>query len=286
MYQVTPEETNTTDITEETNTTGITEDKPTNMVRCTITKPPPSLPERMYRSQQVNLFFDKIFIINLDRSKDRWKLIVNNLQEHGIYNFERQPGVCLPRNINPRTQLDMSTHGRLEGYGGKFLNDRNYILNCVGTNLAHYQILEKAISRNYQRILVLEDDVFVTRNFNQRFATIGPLLEKSPDQWDLLYLGYKKSRPQFSPVTIPDTGGNLVVPRQFIRGAYGYGLNHTAFSVIQQNYLYGGMEIDAFFEFFMCRHRRAIAVMPPLIGHRDNRVSTITQSKWRGRTSF
>ena len=282
MYQISTENTDVL-VADQTE---VGSDGSTRQVACRIARPIPTQSELEYRSRQVNLFFDRIFIINLDRSKDRWKLIVNNLHLHGIYNFERQPGVYLSRKIKARQQLEPCTHGRLEGYGGKFLQDNNYILNCVGTNLAHYQILDKAIQRGYQRILVMEDDVFVRSDFNQRFADIGPLLSRNSDQWDLLYLGYKKSRPQFSPVPIPESGGKLVVPRQFIRGAYGYALNRSAFTVLQRNYLYGGMEIDAFFEFFMCRHRKVLATMPPLIGHRDNRMSTITQSKWKGRRDF
>lgn len=255
-------------------------------VLCTITRPYPTFTELSYRTSQVNLFFDRIFIINLNRSKDRWKLIVNNLMDHGIYNFERQPGINLPRTSNPKAHLGPNTYMRLEGYGGKFLHDPNYILNCVGTNLAHYQILETAIKRNYQRILVLEDDVFLTRNFNARFSKIGRFLNRTNAQWDLLYLGHKKSRPQFSPTPVPNTNGNLVVPKQFIRGAYGYALNRSAFQLLRQHYLYDGMEIDAFFEFYMCRYRKVLAVMPPLIGHRDNQVSTITKAKWKGRRDF
>jgi hypothetical protein len=280
MYQLANN--NSTDILDQTDECDDTIDK----VSCIIAKIPPTVSEHSYQFSQVNLFFDRIFIINLDRSKDRWRLIVNNLIDNGVYNFERQPGVYLPRKINPKLHLDIRTHGRLEGYGGKFLHDPNYILNCVGTNLAHYQILQKAIHRKYQRILVLEDDVFLARNFNKRFSQIGRFLYHQNNPWDLLYLGHKKSRPQFSPVPVPNTNGNLVIPRQFIRGAFGYGLNKSVFELLQRHYLYDGMEIDAFFEFFMCKYRKVLAVMPPLIGHRDNRVSTITQSKWKGRRDF
>ncbi len=42
-------------------------------------------------------------------------------------------------------------------------------------------------------------------------------------------------------------------------------------------------EIDAFFEFIMCRYGKVLCFNPPIIGHRDNMVSTITNAKWKSR---
>ena len=43
------------------------------------------------------------------------------------------------------------------------------ILNVVGTNLAHYEIIIKAQKRGYERILILEDDCFIKKNILASF---------------------------------------------------------------------------------------------------------------------
>ena len=192
-----------------------------------------------------NNFFDKIFIINLKKSTDRWNQITKNLLDFGITNFERQPGIYLPR-ADPSEILPPDFYQNLEAYGGKFKFDPNYILNCVGTNMAHFSIVEKAIKRKYRRILVLEDDVFLNRDFLRKFTKAVHTINGLNNNWHLMYLGFKKSRPSFSGKQITQ---ELMCPKQFIRGAYGYALNFPAFPIITKMKLYGGMEIDAFFEF-------------------------------------
>lgn len=226
-----------------------------------------------------NLFFDKIFIINLDKSPERWNSITKNLLDFGITNFERQPGIYLPRK-DPLDILPYQYYHNLEAYGGKFKFDANYILNSIGTNMAHYSIVEKAVNRGYKRILVLEDDVFLNKEFMSKFIKATETINNLNNKWHLLYLGFKKSRPSFSGKTISP---ELMVPKQFIRGAYGYALNFPAFPIILNKPLYGGMEIDAFFEFIMCKYGKVLCFNPPIIGHRDNMVSTITNHKWKTR---
>ena len=240
-----------------------------------ITKPLP----RFYHKYNPNFFFDKIFIINLDKSPERWNKVTKNLLDFSITNFERQPGIYLPRT-EPHSSLPANFYANLEAYGGKFKFDPDYILNCVGTNLAHFSIVEKAIARNYQRILVLEDDVFLNKQFLARFTRATRDMEMQNLDWNLLYLGYKRSRSTFTGERItPD----LMRPKQFIRGAYGYALHRSAFPIITKMQLYGGMEIDAFFEFVICRYGKVLCFNTPIIEHRDNMVSTITKAKWKTR---
>lgn len=232
-----------------------------------------------------NQFFDRIFIINLDRCPDRWNRVTRNLLEHGIVNFERQRGICLPRG-DPVDILPASYYSQLEAYGGRFKFDANYTLNCVGTNLAHQAIVQKAAARGYRRILVLEDDVFLAHQALARFRQAVDTLRREP--WQLLYLGYKRSRSSFPteplrPRSSHCPSSELVRPKQFIRGAYGYALHHSIFPLLLQKPPYGGTEIDAFFEFVLCKRARVLCFRKPIIFHRDGMESTITQAKWKRR---
>lgn len=223
-----------------------------------------------------NLYFDKIFIINLPRCKDRWNKIKENLINQGIYNFERQVGVYLPRNSS--NQLPQSYYQRLEAYGGKYKNNYSYILNAVGVNMAHYEIIKKAVKRNYDRIMILEDDSFLVKDFWNKFIRGINYLESQ--NWDMIYLGWKKSCPHPSQSRITQ---ELVIPFGGIRGAYGYALHKRMFPYLVKNHLFRGMELDVFYEFIALRHRNVFAFSPTIVGHRDKLVSTITDRNWKNR---
>ena len=224
-----------------------------------------------------NIYFDKIFIINLDTSHERWSKIKINLISNGIYNFERQPGIYLPR-INPFNTLNPLYYNNLEAYGGKFKNNPKYVLNAVGTNLAHYEIIKKSIKRNYNRILILEDDSFITKSFYKQFYQGIKILDKIG--WDMIYFGFKKSKANYPSKRL---SSSIIRPYSSIRGAYGYALNKPMFKFIQKNYLYQGTEIDVFFEYIVLKKKKVYAFSPNIIGHRDKLVSTITNKNWKSR---
>lgn len=220
-----------------------------------------------------NIYFDKIFIINLDKCRDRWRKIKNNLEENGIYNYERQPGVQLPR-VDPFKHINSRLYLNFEAYGGKYKNDKNYILNVVGGNMAHFQIIRKSIARNYNRIMVLEDDSFLNRNFKINFSEGVSKLS----HWDLLYLGFKKSQPK---LPCRKVSRELIQPFGKIRGAYGYAVNKSIFPYLLRAYLYNGMEIDVFYEYYIINNKRVYAFFPQIVGHRDKLQSTITHRNWK-----
>ena len=244
-------------------------------VRCNIEKNN----KQIINIYHPDLFFDRIFIINLDKSIDRWNKLTNELLKKGIFNFERQTGVYLPRK-DPSYFLPDSLYSNLEAYGGKFKFDTNYILNCVGTNMAHFEIVKKSIKRGYQRILILEDDVFLTKDFFNKFMKTSVFLNSINNDWHLLYLGYKKSSPSFNPKPV---NNYLSIPNSGIRGAYGYALNLPTFDIIKKHHLYRGMEIDAYFEFVLCKYCKVFCLNQPIISHRDGMESTITNINWNKR---
>jgi GR25 family glycosyltransferase involved in LPS biosynthesis len=57
----------------------------------------------------------------------------------------------------------------------------------IGCGLSHLFIWQDAIQKNYKNILVLEDDVHFTDDFNEYLEHV---MEKLPKDYDILYLGY------------------------------------------------------------------------------------------------
>lgn len=229
----------------------------------------------------LNVFFDKIFIINLDASQDRLRKLQNNLLDHHIYNVERQPGVRLPRmslhEIKQRIPKAMYRH--FEAYGGQKSQDPDYILNCIGTNLAHYQIIQKSKQRGYTRILILEDDAYFVKS---RMPLWKPVIRRvlCHHDWHIAYFGYKKTSSFFQPGASRTPMHRIY---KYIRGGFGYALHAQAFDTILNNYLFDGMELDVFYEKVLCRHGVALCSIPEFIGHRDKLESTITYQSWKSR---
>ena len=144
--------------------------------------------------------------------------------------------------------------------------------------MAHYEIIKKSILRNYSRILVLEDDSFLSKSFNLNFSRGIRLIDRLG--WDMIYLGFKKTKSNYPAKKISK---QVIKPFGLIRGAYGYALNKPIFRFIQKNYLYCGTEIDVFFEYVVLKKKRVYAFYPTIVGHRDKLVSTITNRDWQSR---
>lgn len=142
----------------------------------------------------INNFFDKVFVVSLETSKDRhawlkeqleglnyemfWavdgrKYTLDELEKKGLYNHSQY-------NLNRLTK-------------GEYV--RPLKLGRVGCALSHLTIYRKIVDKDYGKVLILEDDIAVLKDnltfFNK---AVGEL----PGDWELLYLGYFGSNNQYS----------------------------------------------------------------------------------------
>jgi GR25 family glycosyltransferase involved in LPS biosynthesis len=109
----------------------------------------------------LNEYFDKIFIINLDRRTDRWERCQAQMAKFS-FNAER-----------------FSAHANVKIDG---------VLNGnAGCTASHRALLEIISYMKWPRTLVLEDDFeIVHEDFEARFSDMS---EFFPQEWDMLYLG-------------------------------------------------------------------------------------------------
>lgn len=110
-------------------------------------------------------FFDKIYCINLSKRKDRWNTVFERLKRVGI-----EPA-------------------RWEAIDGDILNwiskeGKNYI----GCALSHLSAMIDAKYNNYNRILILEDDVCPFKDFDFIFKHF--LNQQQKVDWGFFYLGF------------------------------------------------------------------------------------------------
>lgn len=165
----------------------------------------------------INLFFDKIFYINLDKDTVRDTRMVEQFKRYEISNFERISGTVV--DVVPDTS-----------YWRNFNQDKineKYVLGGLGCRNSHWKIMKTALERGYNKILILEDDVVFTKDPHQVLKDNKSKL----DDWDMLYFGGTEES---------NFRGQIV-------GAYAYGLNRKLIEEIYYMLPTSGMEVDNFY---------------------------------------
>ena len=124
----------------------------------------------------MNNYVDNIYLINMDKDKKRLKAVAKECDNLNI-KFERFPGI----NVNNLSKniLDKYIPNEIQKYGTN---------GMIGCGLSHLFIWKDAINKKYKNILVLEDDITFTDDFNEYFLNV---IKEVPEDYDILYLGYK-----------------------------------------------------------------------------------------------
>jgi GR25 family glycosyltransferase involved in LPS biosynthesis len=115
----------------------------------------------------MNELFDKIYLLNLKKDTTRLEKTTKLLNNHNIkYTiFEAIDGLTKETEF-----ANLKTHK---------INS----LGAYGCLLSHIEIYKDALTNNYNRILILEDDILIHKDIHNLFKTL-----KIPD-WNLLYFG-------------------------------------------------------------------------------------------------
>jgi GR25 family glycosyltransferase involved in LPS biosynthesis len=121
----------------------------------------------------INTYFDNIYVINLDRIKDRYEKIKYKLEKLNI-KFERFSAID-GNNIKD-DEYDFSRF--IQGYG---MLENKYALACLRS---HIDIIKDAKFKGYKRILIFEDDALISKDINIHLQKLRNIKD-----WKLLYLG-------------------------------------------------------------------------------------------------
>lgn len=166
-------------------------------------------------SSYIDVFFDKIFYINLSKDVDRNNSILSQFKEYNITNFERVEGVVYE---------DIPDENLWRNFIKK---DSKYIKGALGCRDAMVNVIKLSKERGYRRILILEDDAVILNNPSD----ILMMNQYNISNADMFYFGglwEKESRNQ------------LVC-------AHAYGLTYKLFDDIINMAVPSGMEIDNFY---------------------------------------
>uniref|UniRef100_A0A6C0D8Z2 Glycosyl transferase family 25 domain-containing protein n=1 Tax=viral metagenome TaxID=1070528 RepID=A0A6C0D8Z2_9ZZZZ len=119
----------------------------------------------------LNNIVDKVYVINLDKDKERLESITNQLTEQNIV-FERFSAIDGSK-IQNNSQFT------------EFCN--NFCTNGTkGCALSHRSLHESIINNNYESICIFEDDVIFNKDFNDHLQL---LFGSIPSDYDIVYLG-------------------------------------------------------------------------------------------------
>jgi glycosyltransferase involved in cell wall biosynthesis len=138
----------------------------------------------------INNFFDRIYVINLRRRQDRLEKIIQKLKRLNISAeiIEAVDGYIAPhideyevyKNIS--LGLDNTSPEEI-----KLKQKLIYSPGVWGHLKSNRLILNDAIEKGYQKILILEDDVLFIKNFHHEFENFTRVI--AGKNWKFLYLG-------------------------------------------------------------------------------------------------
>lgn len=202
----------------------------------------------------INKYFDKIYVLNLHKRKDRMVDIDNRLRKFGI-EYERF-GATDGSVIKPIWE--------------KFYQDNKYFTtpNYLACAISHLSIYKDAIQNNYKRILIVEDDVVINQNIHSIFDSIS-----IPEWKDIFYLG-------FIPLSDDQTmwtynivnnfiSDNIFLPKN-LWGLYAYGLTNKVMKELISIYDSSfPMEIDRYLVNYIQPRGGSIAISPQLFACQD-----------------
>jgi glycosyl transferase family 25 len=126
-------------------------------------------------NQLANIMIPPIFVLNLDRSVDRWKLASEQMSLAGL-TVERLPAVD-GRQLSKEELRNKST--RIATY----LQPRG----VIGCYLSHRKFWQLVVDRNLDAAIIFEDDVKLVSNFKNML--IGHLESLGDEEYDVILLG-------------------------------------------------------------------------------------------------
>ena len=135
------------------------------------------------KTNSLNRFFDKIYVINLKGKQERWKKVSNAFRRRGIkvVRFEAVDGRCKGKQCETkRIQFQ-------KDYGVKI--SKKLDLPAASLLIGTILILREMVKNRWEHILLCEDDIILGRDIKTKFAQGVRELKKVKPNWDLLYLG-------------------------------------------------------------------------------------------------
>jgi len=135
--------------------------------------------------QEINTFFNHIYILTIERATERHASINNalaGLNFSFFYGFDKQ----LLSIEELESKHIYNTTKAIQN--NRFNNPMK--LGEIACSMGHKAIYEDMVKNNYANALILEDDVVLNTSEPFQFSTI---VQQLPSNWDIVYFDYHKN---------------------------------------------------------------------------------------------
>ncbi len=216
----------------------------------------------------------KIFIINLDRTPKRFEFIKKQLDPYKLeyerfsaidgYKIEFK-NVKTGKLLTPEQKKDFykfSWNHKPCKYDVLLNNNRliqlfikkaKFSLGEIGVTCSHRAIWKLMIERNYEQVIVFEDDVILENNFKEN---LQKFLADLPEDWDIAFLGVGRRNNKYEYfVSVGEIFRDLdnieghpfvakIQPTNLTYGMYGYVINQKGAKKLLQLTDFSDMPLD------------------------------------------
>jgi beta-glucanase (GH16 family)/GR25 family glycosyltransferase involved in LPS biosynthesis len=200
----------------------------------------------LIKQEKLNTFgegehkINKVFVINLDRQKGRWKLIQEELvkikvqNKNNLLSFTERFSAIDAKSQSMQTSKINSSYKLEDQY---FVDPNPKLLNIIrekdikidltkqeiAVALSHLSIWNKIIDENIHSGLILEDDIYFENKFSSKLNSLWKEIVESKIEFDIIYLSFKKV--DYNP-DIKQVSNNLSIPNRGIWWFSGYILSN------------------------------------------------------------
>ena len=137
-------------------------------------------------------YFDKIYVVSIERTRQhRLEKVKENLNGVDFEFFEGTDATLLSKEeLNEIADLPRSATFLDEFFMMRYGHKANRPLHKseIGCSYSHVRIYQEMLEKNYQRVLIFEDDAKI----DSRYINLIPvILSEIPKDCELLYWGYR-----------------------------------------------------------------------------------------------
>lgn len=133
---------------------------------------------------QLNSFFDAVYVITLERATDRHAHIEKELMglKYHLF-FGKDKAEFSIEDLKEKKIYDEKLAIQHHRYS-KPLNGGQ-----IGCAWSHKLVYEDVLAKNYSRVLILEDDIVIDKKLMHIFSQA---LDQLPPDWELWFFGYER----------------------------------------------------------------------------------------------
>lgn len=152
-----------------------------------------------------------IIILNLERSVTRKEALITQFERLGLTNYTFWPGFDANDIINMGFKVPI-----IKGVG----KGRDLANTEISIIMSHLSALKHAQVMGYENVVILEDDVVICDDWEDRMTA---LLDTVPEDWDYVYLAGKSDY-----VVIPHYDEPTLIDAPKMVGAFSYVVNQNS----------------------------------------------------------